>query len=183
MTDSSPRLTRRDALAALAAAGFATGAMAGYRSDGASRVDGERTLGESALEVLVAVAEVVYPSDVSGIREFVETYSVGRVRDRPEYAAGLADAADTLDSTAGRWYDAPYVELSPEKRDRVLREMLVHTADPDPRGADRERVRYYLVNELLFALYSSPTGGRLVGIENPQGHAGGTTSYRRGPES
>jgi len=43
------------------------------------------------------------------------------------------------------------------------------------------RVRYYLVNDLLFALYSSPTGGKLVGIENPQGHPGGTGSYQQPP--
>jgi hypothetical protein len=42
-------------------------------------------------------------------------------------------------------------------------------------------VRYYVVNELLLALYASPTGGELVGIENPQGHPGGTASYQQGP--
>jgi hypothetical protein len=58
----------------------------------------------------------------------------------------------------------------------------VRTAEPDPDGTDVERVRYYVVNELLFALYSSPTGGELVGLENPQGHPGGIDSYRRGPD-
>ena len=46
-----------------------------------------------------------------------------------------------------------------------------------------DRVRFFVVNELLFALYSSPTGGSLVGIENPVGHPGGTESYQHaGPE-
>jgi hypothetical protein len=64
----------------------------------------------------------------------------------------------------------------------VLDEMGVDTADPDPEGPDPARVRFYVVNDLLFALYASPTGGELVGIENPQGHPGGTDSYRRGPQ-
>jgi hypothetical protein len=59
--------------------------------------------------------------------------------------------------------------------------MGVHTADEDPDGTTAERIRFYVVNELLFALYASPAGGRLVGIENPQGHPGGAESYRRGP--
>jgi hypothetical protein len=42
-------------------------------------------------------------------------------------------------------------------------------------------VRYYVVNELLYALYTSPTGGELVGIENPQGHPGGHESYQHEP--
>jgi hypothetical protein len=54
--------------------------------------------------------------------------------------------------------------------------------DPDPDGTDAGRVRYYVVNELLYALYASPTGGELVGIENPRGYPGGTASYRRGPD-
>ncbi|MEA5408870.1 hypothetical protein VB773_15715 [Haloarculaceae archaeon H-GB2-1] len=57
------------------------------------------------------------------------------------------------------------------------------TAEPNPDGTTAERVRYYLVNEPLYALYASPTGGTLVGIENPQGHPGGTESYQRGPQS
>jgi hypothetical protein len=59
--------------------------------------------------------------------------------------------------------------------------MGVHTADPDSEGTDPERVRFHVVNELLYALYTSPTGGELVGIENPQGYPGGTASYREGP--
>jgi len=40
-------------------------------------------------------------------------------------------------------------------------------------GSDVERLNYYLVDELLFAFYSSPTGGELVGNQNPRGYPGG----------
>jgi hypothetical protein len=59
--------------------------------------------------------------------------------------------------------------------------MGADTVDPDPDGGDVARVRYYVVNELLFALYASPTGAELLGLENPQGHPGGLASYQRGP--
>jgi hypothetical protein len=60
--------------------------------------------------------------------------------------------------------------------------MGVDLVDPDPDGFSAERVRFYLVNELLYALYSSPTGGTLLGLENPQGYPGGSESYQQGPE-
>jgi len=46
--------------------------------------------------------------------------------------------------------------------------MTVDTAGPDPDGVAGERIRYYLVNELLYAFYASPTGAGLVGLENPR---------------
>ncbi|WP_435177912.1 gluconate 2-dehydrogenase subunit 3 family protein [Halorussus sp. AFM4] len=187
-------LTRRDALAALAAAGgAAVGAGAVLEGEGVveqlladDAAGSGSTAGESVpadrLATLLAVADVVYPTEVSGVEEFVRTYALGRVEDRPDYRDGMVEAVETLDDYARTWHDAPFRELGAGTRESVLDQLGVDTADPDPAGADRERVRYYLVNELLYALYASPTGGKLVGIENPQGHPGGTTSYQRGPQ-
>lgn len=212
------RLTRRDALAVLAGAGI-LGASGGAvlsrragldhragRDDRAARtgrdtLDGREGPGDldRILDTLVAVAEVVYPSAVTGIAPFVETYAVGRLttEHRPDqhrdadlntpldparYRAGVGEATRTLDEYALERHGAGYADLDPETRDAVLRRMGVDVADPDPDGIDPNRVRFYVVNDLQYALYTSPTGGRLVGIENPQGHPGGTASYRRGPE-
>jgi hypothetical protein len=170
-------LTRRDVLAALAASGAAAGAGVSLASD-----SGEGPVGGHEIDTLVAVADIVYPSEVEGVESFVRQYSVERVRDRPEYAEGVADAVAVLDDYSRTWADADFADLSTERADRTLSGFEVDNADPDPDGSDRERVRYYLVNELLYALFSTPTGGSLAGIENPQGHPGGTTSYQRGPE-
>ena len=185
-------LTRRDALAALAG-GAAVGAGATLEGDSfaddllAGDTSGEESSAgdsspEDRLATLLAVADVVYPSAVSGVEEFVRTYALGRVEGRPDYREGIVEALATLDEYARTWHDAAFRDLDAGTRESVLNQMGVDTADPDPGGADRERVRYYLVNELLYALYASPTGGKLVGIENPQGHPGGTASYRRGPQ-
>ena len=176
-------LTRRDVVAALAAAGVAVGgATVGSFGDDEGEKGEDGPLGDDAVATLVAAAEVLYPSAVSAVPTFVERYARGRAADRAEHAAGTADAVAYLDEYAEAWHDAPFAALDPGTRATAFDRMGADTTDPDPEGSDTERVRYYVVNELLFALYASPTGGELVGQENPRGHPGGIDSYQRGPE-
>jgi hypothetical protein len=182
-------LTRRDAVAALAAAGVAVGGgVTATRfdppraGDGDGEGDGDggdADVSATTLDVMVAAADVVFPSAVEGRRAFVETYVLGRTESRSDYRGGLTATATALDDVARDWYDEAFPSLDPSRRDELLRRLGVDTADPDPEGNLTDRVRFYVVDDLLFALYSSPTGGRLVGIENPVGHPGGVESYRR----
>ena len=176
-------LTRRDALAALVAAGVAGGALAVADSKSGEDSTPEGTLSQDEVTTLASLAEVVYPSEIEGIESFVATYVGGRVADREAYAEGVREALSHLDAYAESWQDAEFADLDRATREAVLRSMDADAADPDPGGSDVEHVRYYAVNELLFALYASPTGGKLVGIENPQGHPGGIGSYQRGPDA
>jgi hypothetical protein len=189
-------LTRRDALAVLAAGGAAVsvatlgnggGGMDPPTAEDTPADDGEGAtpdrrpeLGDHERETLLGVARVVYPSAVSGIDEFVTTYLDGRAS-RSGYAAGATEAIERLDRMGEAWHGGRFVDLDGERREQLLRETGADTAEPDPDGSPAERIRYYLLNKLLYALYASPTGGELVGIENPQGYPGGTDSYRRGP--
>lgn len=182
-------LTRRDAVAALAAIGttgavaFGVGRVDREGDDRDERPDSEADapVDEARIkEALSAAATVVYPEAVSGIRAFVDTFLDGRL-DRPEHADALDETVGELDELATAWYGERFAALSVADRDRFLREVGADTADEDPDGTTAERIRYYVVNELLLALYASPTGGELVGIENPQGYPGGTESYQRGP--
>lgn len=179
------KLTRRDAVAALAAVGAVGAGSVATRYDPPRADDGadgrppESEVSAGLLDVMDAAAAVVYPSDVEGRRAFVERYVLGRTADRASYRRGLAETAAELDAVARDWRDAPFADLSADERDGVLRGVGAATADPVPDGTISERVRFYVVNDLLFAFYSSPTGGRLVGVENPVGHPGGTRSYQR----
>ncbi|MCU4742517.1 gluconate 2-dehydrogenase subunit 3 family protein [Natronoglomus mannanivorans] len=177
-------LSRRDAIAALAAVGIGTGGVALYRSDafGDGSIDSE-TSPDDPVDTMIALAAVVYPSEVSGIDEFVETYVVGRLEDDETHEERTVQALAHLEGYASDEFGDSFVDLSPEDRDAVLRELGVQNAQPNPEGSDVERIRYYLVNELLYALFTSPTGGELVGHENPPGHGGGLDSYRRGPDA
>ena len=176
------RLTRRDALAALAGTGIVGGGTAATLArDGRSEDALESVFDESTVTTLVRAAEVLYPSEVDGTEAFVRTYVEGKAAERPAFRSGVAAAATTLESYADVWEDTTFGALDVSGRDDLLHRMGLHTADPDPDGTDPERVRFYVVNELQYALYTSPTGGELVGIENPQGYPGGTESYQQGP--
>ncbi|MDS0292673.1 gluconate 2-dehydrogenase subunit 3 family protein [Halogeometricum luteum] len=178
-------LTRRDALAALAAtgAGSLAGCAAPRASDGGAGpiASNGAPVGDSEMETLVAVAEVVYPSAVDGVAEFVGTYTGGRVDGDDGYARGVAAAVESLDEYADEFHGDRYAALSASTRRDVLDYMSVDVVDPAPDGTAAQRVRHYVVNELLYAFYTSPTGAGLAGLENPPGHPGGTESYREGP--
>lgn len=177
-------LTRRDVLGALSAAGVGSVSGCSDLLDGGTIGEGptdEDPITDHDVETLVALAEVVYPSGVTEIESFVRKYSVARVRDDRSYARGVSETVARLDDYVAEWHDDSYADLSASARMDVLEQMTVDTADPDPDGVAGERIRYYLVNELLYAFYASPTGAGLVGLENPPGHPGGTTSYQEGP--
>lgn len=181
-------LTRRDVVAALTAAGVAVGGGAVLLSADESaeaprgpEADGPFTSREYT--TLVAAAEVLYPTELEGIEEFVTGYVQRRAEDDEAYERGVRDAVAYLDEYSEAWYDEQFAALPQADREAVFEESDADTADPVPDGSDVERLRYYVVNELLFALYSSPTGAELVGLENPQGYPGGIASYQRGPES
>lgn len=176
----TPELSRRDALVALGATGAATAGLGALAWE--TLEDDEN--GDSPAdrrETIVATAEALYPSEVDGIEAFVETYVVGRVQDREAYLEGVRESAARLEKYAEYWDDEPFADLDRARRQQVFDEFGLDGAEPDPDGNEVERVRYYLINELLFAFYSSPTGGELLGLENPQGHPGGIESYQRGP--
>ncbi|QGN08017.1 gluconate 2-dehydrogenase subunit 3 family protein [Halorhabdus sp. CBA1104] len=179
----SYELTRRDAIAALSAAGVALAGCVAAPGTDERATDTDRQLTDHDRETMVATADVLYPTDVSGIEGFVERYVDGRIAERPEHAEGIADALAYLDEYCQAWFERDFTALSRKERDNALREMRANEATPDPDGSDIEQVRYYVINDLLLALYASPTGGQLVGIENPPGHPGGLDSYQRGPQS
>lgn len=172
------RLTRRDALVAM-------GGLAAGAGVSAADVTAEETAAvatEERADTATAVAEVVYPSAVEVEREFVETFLFERPEPRPSHFDGLASAIDELERFARAQFGGPVTSLSPHRRRRVLDEMGVYTVHASPDGSTAERVRHFLVNDLLYALFTHPKGGELIGVPNPPGWAGGNELYQRGPE-
>lgn len=168
------RLTRRDALAAAAAAGGSLVlSEAAVDRSVADRPDAELT--DHELSTARAVADVVYPSSIEATPAFVETY-LGRLD--AARTAGLRAAVDALDDATRRRHGKRFVDIdSRGRRNRVLRSLGVDRAASVPDGTAAERIRYHLVNSLLYALFSTPRGGELVGIDNLIGHPGGAYAY------
>lgn len=175
-------LTRRDAIAVLAATGVAGGGavlVASDRGRGPESDDGDESSGTSdaITETATALTPVLYPDEVTDAGEFVRTYVEGRTENDADHRSGMVDAVAALDDYANEEHGETVPELSVEQRNQLLVDLGLDRVQPDPDGSDLERIRFYLVNDLLYALFSSPTGGELVGAENPPGHPGGLDSY------
>jgi len=190
-------LTRRDALVAAAGGGvgLSGGALlAAARSDlgesgsasNRAREPASGAAGEGSgvlPETFVAVARAIYPSAVSEVETFVRTYVEDRFAGSGDRRDDVTETVRDLDGLAKGWHGASIAGLDPETVGEVLSEIGVDGAEADPAGTVSQRVRYHVVNELQYALYTSPTGGKLAGIENPIGYPGGIESYRRGPSA
>lgn len=173
------KLTRRDAIRASIAGGVATGgtlALSELTANSSSEVDDGESA-EATLATMGAIAEVVYPSAVDASTGFLNTY-LGTLGD--DRRVPISTAVTDLNERVRKRYGSPYYELdSVAKREAVLRSMGVDRVRSDPTGTVPERVKYHLVNSLLYALYTTPKGAELVGIDNPVGHPGGFATYRR----
>ena len=158
-------LTRRDAIGALTAAGAAS--VAGC----SSLFGGDETNHEQA--TMRALASVLYPSQIDATDEFLQTYLYGRIADEAAYEADLQTAVETLDGLAQDQHGAQFRNLDTSQQRSVITETEIRSGESRADGSAVERLNYYLVDELLFACYASPTGGGLVGNENPRGWPGG----------
>jgi len=162
-------LTRRDAIAAAAAV---VGGERLFTSDGGP---------EPVVSTLHAMTEVVGPTSVDVDREFVRTHVLERSHIQPRYYRRASAATSELDARARLEYQRAFTDLSVADRKAVLRTLGVPVAHANPTGTVTQRIRYYLVDEVLYVLYSHPLGGRAVGVENPPGYPGGREAYQRGP--
>lgn len=169
-------LTRRDAITALVGGSIASGVTltSSELIVGADDEVGGHPIADAEVDTMVAVADVVYPSEVTGIQPFVTGYVRGLDQ---EYQTRMSAAAGGLDRQTRRRHGEPFDGLPVSKRDAVLRSLGVDRVQASPDGTLPERIRYYLVNELTYALLTTPKGGRLFGIENPVGYPGGIASY------
>lgn len=171
-------LTRRDALLALGGGGLiASGAAVDGTVGG-----GGATVSEADRGTLVAAAEVLYPSSVTVTDEFIGTYVLGRQTVDEEYLAAIGDALDELRTASRQETGRAYASLDGALRDDVLRATGADRAYADPEGTVAQRLRYYVVDELLYAFYATPKGAGLAGSENPDGYPGGTEVYQRPPK-
>ena len=174
------KLTRRDVF--LATAGATAASVAGLwvaeRDERAAR-EGRDTFGDDDVETLRAIADVVYPSEVETTQDVVEAYVEEMHADRRR---GMTRAIDDLNHEVQRVHGRRFEAFDPGPGDSILRGVGVLRARPLASGTVPERIRFYLVNGLLYALYTDPAGTGLLGIENPLGYPGGYESALRGTQ-
>jgi len=166
----------------LVAVGVATGLAGVSGVDWASVVDRESTVspvGRLETETLMAVAEIVYPTAVDYDEAFVVDHVESRSDARQQQ---IRDAVADLNGFARQWYGQPFPALSSATQRAMLRNLGVGRTGSDSTDTATERIRYYVINQLLFALFTDPRGSRPFGIDNPRGYPGGYESYQEPSE-
>lgn len=172
-------IERREWLVAL---GLATGLASVPGIDRSSLLDRETSdssFGQRERETLMEVAAIVYPTAADYDEEFVMSHVESRSEARQQ---GIYTAVDDLNAFARQWYGRSFPSLSSATQRSLLRDLGVGRAGADPDSTATERIRYYVVNQLLFALYTDPRGSRLFGVDNPRGYPGGYESYQEPSE-
>jgi len=167
------RLTRRETLATVLLGGLGTGAglqVLAEVPEAGREPDGDRIVTDYQRETLSAVAEAIYPSALTDPGVLAERYLAYQPLDRLQ---AIRDAILDLDQAAQRRYDAPFATLTTGERETLLREMGVDRVAAARDGTVSARIRYFLVDGLLFALVTNPEGSQLVGVDNPVGFPGG----------
>lgn len=166
------RLTRREALLGLL--GATSVASLGVYDLARRPLAGDSAITEHDADTLFAVAEVVYPvSDPSITRSVVGYFE--RLSDSRR-AAILSTISD-LDEVSYRQFGAPFRSLDRAEGERLLEVLGVKRVQSRPEGTLPERVRFHLVNSVLYALLTNPRGTEPFGITNPVGYPGGFSSY------
>ncbi|NHN62243.1 hypothetical protein G9463_02810 [Haloarcula sp. JP-Z28] len=180
--------SRRQFLTALGGTAFAAAGY-GYGTDSPELLAADSATEPSShpasaahIDTLTAIASAVYPSEVSIERSFIESRVFGRVEPEPDHFDNLVTAIEAVDDHASARFGGRIADLSAGRRRQVLQSMGVTTVHPTADGTTAERVRFYLVGDLLYVLFTSPAGGKLLGVENPPGHPGGREAYQQGPE-
>lgn len=162
-------LNRRHALA-LGIGAFGAGfGLASQRDNDAGR----SFLEEDDVDALVAVATVVYPSTIDDPRAIVVPYTTTLHHSRRR---GITSAIDALDQHSRSIHGRSFASFDRPQREAMLQQLGVHRVQPNAAGTVPERIRAYLVNGVLYALFTSPIGTGLLGIENPLGYPGGVDS-------
>lgn len=174
------KITRRDLV--LVATGATAASIGGIwlgERDGLWERQGRDSITDEDVETLQAVAEVIYPSGVETTDEIAEAYATALHRDRRRE---VTRAIDELNHEVQRTHGRQFTALDPGQRESVLRGLGVRQVRPIASGSVPERIRFYLVNGLLYALFTDPVGTGLLGVENPLGYPGGYESALRGTE-
>lgn len=174
-------LTRRDAVRALVvggglgASGIAVAEMRDATTDHAAN---DTEFESDHIKTAVAVGEVVYPTAVSGINEFVEEY----LRALPTGKKGkIASVLDSFHAHIQSRHTVQFWNMPIRGRKAALRDLGVTRVSPAATGTLPELVRYHIINQLLYGLFTVPKGSELVGISNPVGYPGGYQSYQQSP--
>lgn len=166
------KLTRRQTFLGLLGASSAAG-LGAYELIDVPR-SSRSTVSRDELETLLTVADVVFPADPRPLEPVIASY-VDRLGDGRTRA--LVATVAELDQAAYAQFGIPVRSLSRGECERLFEVLGVTRVQPRPEGTVPERIRFHLVNAVLYSILTHPEGTGPFGITNPVGHPGGFSSF------
>jgi hypothetical protein len=147
--------------------------LGAYELTGGSRPTDE-DIPPHVVDGMVTVADAVYPGDPEQFRPVVRSYTT-RLGDsrRGELLGTLSE----LDRISSRHAGSPFRTLAGPEATRLLERLGVNRVQSRRQGTLSERVRFHLVNSVLYAILTDPAGTGRFDIDNPAGYPGGFDSY------
>ncbi len=168
-------LTRRRTLGILA---LASAGSVSIHELTRSPSTGSGSLSERQVQKLLTIVDVVYPS--SDPRQFeptVRNYVDSLPEERRQILLGTLAELDRITADA---LGQPLGAASTPGVIMVMKRIGVDRVQSKPRGMLAERIRFHLVNSIMYALLTEPRVTRSFGIDNPVGYPGGFSSYISG---
>lgn len=163
--------------------GLTAGTGAGAMTLGFDRIfdksEASRALTDDDVDMLIAVAEIIYPPE-SSPESFVPQYT-DTLWDRRKRE--MARVLNELNLYTKARYGESFATSPRQTREVIFQHLGIDRTYGHPNGTFPERLRFHVINQLLLGFFSTPVGSRLVGVTNPVGHPGDYRAYRQAPHN
>jgi len=166
--------TRRRTFLGLVGASSVLG-LGAYELTGGTRSTDE-DIPPHVVEGMLTVADAVYPGDPEPFRSILRRY-VDRLGE--SRLGGLLETLAELDQISSRYSGSLFRSLSGAEATRLFERLGVNRVQSRRAGTLSERVRFHLVNSVLYAILTDPAGTERFDVGNPAGYPGGFDSYTR----
>lgn len=166
------KLTRRRTLLGLVGASSVVG-LGTYELTGGTQ-SGDGSVSNGIVDGLLTAADVVFPVETRSKRSSISNYVDGLNDDRTRALLGTLSG---LDRAASRRFGSPFRSLSRGEAKRLFAVLGVDRVQSRPEGTLPERVRFHVVNSVLYALLTHPTGTESFDVGNPVGYPGGIPTH------
>ena len=129
-----------------------------------------KTASRDDIESLLTVAGIVHPAESEAFEPVLSSY-LNQLSD--SRTQSILETIAELNKISRRRLGRPFHILSRNEAEQLFTILGVNRVQAAPNGTLAERIRFHLVNSVIYALMTNPNGTREFEIQNPVGYPGG----------